>query len=177
MAVDCGLPGVCGGGVRVDGLRKCAACGKKFYCSVPCQRKDWPKHKPGCLEARAAQKAGKDGAAEEVEQDDDLDEIRRQHSEFKRVVAKYGLDKGEKADAISGFLTGAESDGSFDTKVFSSEKFAEKFGMTHEDALAFLSFVDTGVQFKDKHLDNPENKEIAKGVFGGGGASAAEKKQ
>lgn len=29
-------------------LQKCSRCKKTYYCSVECQRKDWPQHKFGC---------------------------------------------------------------------------------------------------------------------------------
>lgn len=40
------LPGV--------SLRKCAGCRQVVYCSETCQQRDWPLHKPECMERRAA---------------------------------------------------------------------------------------------------------------------------
>jgi len=33
-----------------DKLSKCSGCQKVYYCNVDCQKRDWPNHKPSCLE-------------------------------------------------------------------------------------------------------------------------------
>lgn len=40
-----------------DGAKKCGACGEAYYCSRPCQRRDWKKHKAACQKAQAVQAA------------------------------------------------------------------------------------------------------------------------
>ncbi|KAI6103809.1 hypothetical protein EDD16DRAFT_296917 [Pisolithus croceorrhizus] len=41
--------GACGAiETKVAQFKRCAACKKVVYCSQPCQRNDWPKHKPQC---------------------------------------------------------------------------------------------------------------------------------
>ena len=38
-----------GGGPNEDKpLKKCSRCHEVFYCSVECQKKDWPTHKQVC---------------------------------------------------------------------------------------------------------------------------------
>ena len=32
-------------------MKRCGRCGFAYYCSVECQRKDWPRHKEGCMKA------------------------------------------------------------------------------------------------------------------------------
>ena len=62
QAAPFGKPGtgVCAGcGDRWDtgNLKVCSACkgqpGEPLYCSQPCQRKDWRRHKPGCQATRS----------------------------------------------------------------------------------------------------------------------------
>ena len=40
-------------GCAQPGALRCAACHSASYCSVQCQRRDWPAHKPACLRLRA----------------------------------------------------------------------------------------------------------------------------
>jgi MYND finger len=131
-APDCQSPSLCGGPAPSQGLRRCGACGKVYYCGVSCQKRSWPAHKAACKESQRQKAAEEVALQKEIDDDPELKAIRASHAAFSAVVEKYGLKEDEKASEISEFLTGAESDGSFDSKVFSSEKFAERFGMTHE---------------------------------------------
>ena len=36
-------------------LRSCGQCHRAYYCDRECQRKDWPRHKPACRAAVAAE--------------------------------------------------------------------------------------------------------------------------
>lgn len=41
---------VCGKSAKAgDKLKKCARCASVPYCSVGCQRDDWPRHKLSCV--------------------------------------------------------------------------------------------------------------------------------
>jgi hypothetical protein len=46
--------GTCEGLARFDGtkLRHCTGCRQILYCSVNCQKQDWPRHKSDCRRAR-----------------------------------------------------------------------------------------------------------------------------
>ena len=35
-------------------MKRCAACKHAFYCSKTCQKQDWKKHKPNCIDARSS---------------------------------------------------------------------------------------------------------------------------
>ncbi|EON97315.1 putative mynd finger family protein [Phaeoacremonium minimum UCRPA7] len=48
--VNCGATESIGGGR----LKKCTRCHRVQYCSTVCQKKDWSKHRPECLEYKAA---------------------------------------------------------------------------------------------------------------------------
>jgi hypothetical protein len=50
-------------------FNKCAACQTMYYCSVECQRVDWPKHKGECeqMNTTAAETAAKAAAAAAAE--------------------------------------------------------------------------------------------------------------
>ena len=39
-------------GEKVTNLKKCGACGRSWYCSQDCQRKDWKEHKKACKVTR-----------------------------------------------------------------------------------------------------------------------------
>jgi hypothetical protein len=56
----CGLPG-CGASRRMDdaerNMAKCGRCRRLAYCCSAHQREDWPRHKPECRAAAAAQAA------------------------------------------------------------------------------------------------------------------------
>lgn len=48
--------GVCGEAEKVSGgeLLRCSRCKKVRYCSPECQKRDWKRHKVGCVAAAAA---------------------------------------------------------------------------------------------------------------------------
>lgn len=56
---------------------------------------------------------------------------------FRNIIAKYGLDKEDKADAISELLTNASAN-----EAVSVSDFADKYGMTYQEAYSFLAFID-----------------------------------
>jgi len=37
---------------KVEGVRKCGQCKYASYCSIDCQKKDWPTHKLECVKAK-----------------------------------------------------------------------------------------------------------------------------
>lgn len=39
---------ICANCSKKGNFWKCSACRSVSYCSVACQRQDWPKHKPNC---------------------------------------------------------------------------------------------------------------------------------
>eukprot|EP01126_Amoeba_proteus_P028972 TRINITY_DN2852_c0_g1_i2.p1 TRINITY_DN2852_c0_g1~~TRINITY_DN2852_c0_g1_i2.p1 ORF type:complete len:142 (-),score=27.93 TRINITY_DN2852_c0_g1_i2:313-738(-) len=114
-------------------LLKCSRCKVTYYCGRTCQRADWPVHKFGCREPPKNEA--------EARADAETKHIVDHHKEFREIIAKYGLDK--QADYISELLT---SDG-----VDVSE-FANKFGMSYDEARAFLAFIDVGIKYKEEHL-------------------------
>ena len=48
--------GACGGCAK-DAFFRCSGCFSVFYCSVECQKADWPGHKAACKQARASAQA------------------------------------------------------------------------------------------------------------------------
>jgi hypothetical protein len=67
-------------------------------------------------------------------------------AKFDQIIKKYNLD--QKAEEISTFLTKKHN--------HNAEEFATLFAMNKEDAHIFLSFVQIGIKFKEKHIDNKE---------------------
>ena len=84
--------------------------------------------------------------------DDDDDRFVRAKRKFDRIRKKYGLDKEPVSDEIADLLTGRQGG-----TAITAEQFASRFGMSAEEALAFLGFVQMAVEFKETSLD-PHNK-------------------
>eukprot|EP01127_Copromyxa_protea_P006308 TRINITY_DN16111_c0_g1_i1.p2 TRINITY_DN16111_c0_g1~~TRINITY_DN16111_c0_g1_i1.p2 ORF type:complete len:149 (-),score=39.92 TRINITY_DN16111_c0_g1_i1:78-524(-) len=125
-------------------LHTCGRCRKVSYCGKECQRGDWPIHKYSCREpARNEAEALADASTKHIED---------HHREFREIIAKYGLDQGDRADVISDLLTNKEAN-----EAVSVEDFAKKFGMTEREAYSFLAFIDVGIKYKEEHL-NPNTE-------------------
>lgn len=69
------------------------------------------------------------------------------YKEFMDIIRKYGLDSSDKADEIAHLLTDAKK-GSMTPKEFSVH-----FGMTEHEAAVFLSWIEKGLNFKEKNID------------------------
>jgi len=65
-----------------------------------------------------------------------------QKQKFDDITAKYGLTA--KADEIADVVVG---------KKISVSEFATLFGLEHEDAELYLSFILKGLEFKEKYVD------------------------
>ncbi|KAJ7620145.1 hypothetical protein FB45DRAFT_871202 [Roridomyces roridus] len=50
-------------------LSRCKKCRNTYYCSVACQRKDWPRHKEWCKHAAATAALGDDALSQEFDRD------------------------------------------------------------------------------------------------------------
>ena len=68
---------------------------------------------------------------------------------YQEIISKYNLSEEKKAEEIAQFLT--------KNKKISAEVFSQKFGMTEKEAVVFLSFIEKGIEFKTKHIDNKES--------------------
>mmetsp|Transcript_27774 Transcript_27774/g.68662 ORF Transcript_27774/g.68662 Transcript_27774/m.68662 type:complete len:83 (-) Transcript_27774:165-413(-) len=75
---------------------------------------------------------------------------------FDRVVKKYQLFSEEKSGEIADLLTNAEAG-----QTISPSDFAAKYGMQHDEAVAFLAWIQQGIVFKETAID-PHSKETAK---------------
>ena len=73
--------------------------------------------------------------------------IEEHHKQFETIAAKYGLKTEEKAGEIADFLV------SHPAGKVSAKAFAEQFGMSEDEAILFLSFVDKGLRFKEGVVD------------------------
>ena len=80
--------------------------------------------------------------------------------DFARIVQKYRLDSGPKADAVADFLTSGEA------SSVSASEFAQRFGTTEEDAGVFLAWINVGVAFKEQYMDPNQGQadELARGA-------------
>lgn len=64
--------------------------------------------------------------------------------QFDEIIRKYNLDDQQKAEEISCFLTDKKNKDSV-----SYEEFSKLFLMTKDEAKLFLSFIATGLKFKE----------------------------
>jgi hypothetical protein len=74
-------------------------------------------------------------------------DVEEHHRRFEAIAEKYGLRSEEKAGEIADFLVSRARG-----KV-SSEEFSVLFGMSEEEAVVFLSFIDRGLRFKEGSSD------------------------
>ena len=49
-AAPTGSDAAADGASAVDGLKMCSVCRTVHYCSIDCQKSDWPLHKKACTE-------------------------------------------------------------------------------------------------------------------------------
>lgn len=75
-----------------------------------------------------------------------MNSIQEHHNKFREIIKKYNLDSHEKSEEISHYIT--------KNKHISIKEFATIFSMDEKDAEIFLGFIDIGIKFKEKHLDN-----------------------
>lgn len=74
-------------------------------------------------------------------------DLEKHKKEFEEIIKKYRLFTTEKAQEIGAFLTKNKG------QKVSVEVFANKYSMTQQEAKIFLSFIQKGIEFKEKHLD------------------------
>lgn len=70
---------------------------------------------------------------------------------FLEIRKKYNLEDPEKAEEIATFLTRKDNN---EKHKITSKEFSKLFSMTEEDAFIFLSFIEKGINFKEKHFVN-----------------------
>lgn len=79
--------------------------------------------------------------------------IEEHSKKFEEIRNKYNLSNPDKAEEIARFLTTHRDNNQSETKI-SAKEFAKLFSMDEEDAFIFLSFIERGLNFKKKHIDN-----------------------
>eukprot|EP01147_Barroeca_monosierra_P009682 gene9683-1893_t len=126
-----------------ESTKRCARCKVVFYCSRDCQRNHWARHKHDCHLFTAV--------PEKLDPKEQEDMVKAHHREFRRIVHKYGLDKGEKADLLADFLTNSAENSSISPQLL-----AERFNISREDASTLLAWVEIAVRFKEANLDKPK---------------------
>lgn len=74
-------------------------------------------------------------------------DIETHHSEFQKVIKKYGLFLEHKAGKVADYLTSEHG------KDVHPKHFAEEFGMDENEAKTFLTFIEKGIHFKKSAMD------------------------
>jgi Fic family protein len=74
-------------------------------------------------------------------------DIARHKEEFDKIIEKYDLSDDKKAEQISNYLTKNPKG------TISVEDFANIFDMEEDEVITFLSFIQKGLKFKEKHID------------------------
>ena len=70
---------------------RCSKCLGAFYCSIPCQKKDWKTHKVVCKNAQELKKGYEALGCHTVEEIDAKLEANRKLAEFGNAEAQYNL--------------------------------------------------------------------------------------
>ena len=73
-----------------------------------------------------------------------MEHLKKHKEEFDRIIKKYDLDSEDKAGEIADFLTKNHG------KQVSAKEFAELFAMDEHDSVIFLSWIQKGIDFKEK---------------------------
>ena len=128
---------------------RCKDCKTIWYCSREHQIQDWAAHKRTCRAIRADQERA--------------DSHTLHKAEFDRIRVKYGLDKADKAEEIADLLTKSSTG----EGGVSAPAFAERFGMSLEEAVVFLEWIQVGVKFKEETLDVAKKSGLAGSTAGG----------
>ncbi|GAB5356898.1 hypothetical protein AAMO2058_000328000 [Amorphochlora amoebiformis] len=75
-------------------------------------------------------------------------ELKERKRKFDLIVKRYSLNYAEPQEAIADYLT------SLNGKLASADDFIKKFPMmSKQEAIDFLSWIQTGIQFKEQVLD------------------------
>ena len=130
---------------------RCKDCKSVWYCSREHQVQDWKGHKRTCRAIKADQERA--------------DSHTLHKAEFDRIRTKYGLDKADKAEEIADMLTKSSTG----EGGVSAPAFAKKFGMSTEEAVVFLEWIQVGVRFKEETLDVAKKSGLAGAKPAGGG--------
>lgn len=86
--------------------------------------------------------------------DDETLELVVAKDKFDKVVERYGLKDEETANEIADWLTRANS--GEETKI-TLKDLEKRWGMDHEDGLAFLGWIDQGQKFKEEQAQATQN--------------------
>ena len=76
-----------------------------------------------------------------------MEHLKKHKEEFDKIIEKYNLSDEDKAEEIASFLTKNNQD------EVSAKEFASLFNMTQKEAVIFLSWIQTGIKFKEDNLN------------------------
>ncbi|MBN1274969.1 hypothetical protein JXA12_01630 [Candidatus Woesearchaeota archaeon] len=78
-------------------------------------------------------------------------DLEEHHHQFEAIAERHGLKNEEQAGRIADFLV------SHPAGKVSAPEFSEEFGMSEEEAVVFLSFIDRGLRFKERVVDRKDS--------------------
>ena len=76
-----------------------------------------------------------------------MEHLKKHKEEFQKIIDKYHLSDEDKAEEIANFLTKNKQ------KEVSAKDFSNLFAMTEKESVIFLSWIQTGIKFKEDNLN------------------------
>jgi len=126
--------------------QRCSRCKSVYYCSKEHQQQHWPTHKTPCREYVAA------AATTTSTLTQDEQNLHRMKSEFDEVVARHNLHSQASSEKVADLFSRTHH------TYVSAEDCSKELGIPIEDSQKLLSWMQVGLDFKEKYMDPHNNQ-------------------